>query len=185
MTSTPPEIRTGGFGPIASEMRHARAASRRQVSAARDGKPVIVLPEMTSATAHGAARAKAAPVPRGHGLSLMAPDCRRRSCGEYPYIKDFCYKVKWQFWGKKGATRAPRAQLSRRRRTPGPAKPPSPRLRKSHIFAAVAPVPTDRAGSGRAARVGRSYPEYPLIKDCCYKPKVFCMLICKPNIYIL
>jgi len=52
---------------IAREMRHARAASRRRVSAARDGKPVIVLPEMISATAHAAAHAKAGPVPQGTG----------------------------------------------------------------------------------------------------------------------
>jgi hypothetical protein len=38
---------------------------------------------------------------------------------------------------------------------------------------AVAPAPTDRAGSGPAARAGRSYQEYPLVKDCCYKPKLF------------
>ena len=54
-----------------------------------------------------------------------------------------------------------------------------------HIFAAVAPAPTDRAGSGPVARVGRSYQEYPLIKDCCYKPKVFCMLICKRAMHIM
>jgi hypothetical protein len=76
----------------------------------------------------------------------------RRSFGEYPLIKDFCYKVKWQFGGiqaQEGRRGFPRAAFPAAN-TPGRAKPPSARLRKSHIFAAVAPVPTDRAGSGPA-----------------------------------
>jgi hypothetical protein len=191
MASTPPEFRPGA-GSFHRERNAARTRAFEAPRRRREWwKARVVLPEIDqrdgSCRRARESRAGAAK----HGLGRIGAEGCRRSFGEYQLLKDFCYKVKWQFKWQFGGIQAqegrrgfPRAAFPAAN-TPGRAKPPSARLRKSHIFAAVAPVPTDRAGSGPAARVGRSYQEYPLIKDCCYKPKVFCMLICKPNIYIL